>query len=346
VGAVGAVTAREPTTRTEHQRLTIRAHDRRSFAQLRSLTDFSGPDIQSALGPRVPRRRSLCGALHETEPKPMTLLRRSNHSPGGWLLALVALVLSALPSGSVRAQNTASGPTVPAVPSASPNSSTGAGAPGQSPSAENPPSTSGAPPVAGGPAPGASSDGAGGYTVRLRSLEKNVNELKEQIFRTKARLNLLKETVLGGTLGASRAVIRHKNEMGSSYRLIKAVYALDGVQIFAKADDSGRLAGMPEFDIYNGAIQPGSHTLGVTLVYQGNGFGVFSYLTGYKMTVHSSHTFVAGEAKATAINVVGYEKGNITTNLQDRPAVDFRVSIMAVAPPGATTPTASAATKK
>ena len=174
----------------------------------------------------------------------------------------------------------------------------------------------------------------GGYTVRLRSLEKNVNELKEQIFRTKARLNLLKETVLGGTLGASRAVIRHKNEMGSSYRLIKAVYALDGVQIFAKVDDTGRLAEMPEFDIYNGAIQPGSHTLTVMLVYQGNGFGVFSYLKGYKMTVHSSHTFVAGEAKATAINVVGYEKGNITTNLQDRPAVDFRINVVAVEAPG------------
>lgn len=165
--------------------------------------------------------------------------------------------------------------------------------------------------------------------MRLRALEKNVNELKEQIFRTKARLNLLKETVLGGTLGASRAIIRHKNEMGNSYSLIKAVYALDGVQIYSKADDTGRLAEMKEFDVYNGAIQPGSHTLSVVMFYQGNGFGVFSYLKGYKMTVRSSHTFVAGEAKATAITVVGYEKGNMTTNLEDRPAVDFRVNVVA-----------------
>jgi len=185
--------------------------------------------------------------------------------------------------------------------------------------------------------------------VRLRALEKNVNELKEQIFRTKARLNLLKETVLGGTLGASRALIHHKNEMGSSYRLIKAVYALDGVQIYAKSDETGRLADMPEFDVYNGAIQPGSHTLSVMMVYQGNGFGVFSYLKGYKMTVRSSHTFAAGEAKATSITVVGYEKGNLTTNLQDRPAVDFRVNVMTVEPGGtaaaaATTTGAGAAT--
>jgi len=206
--------------------------------------------------------------------------------------------------------------------------------------------TTAAPPASGAPpatstgttpaATGGGSTDSGAYTVRLRSLEKNVNELKEQIFRTKARLNLLKETVLGGVIGASRAIIKHKNEMGSSFRLIKATYALDGVQIYSKADDTGRLAEMTEFDIYNGAIQPGSHTLTVLMLYQGNGFGVFSYLKGYKFTVRSSHTFVAGESKTTGISVVGYEKGNITTNLQDRPAVDFRVNVMAAGESGAT----------
>jgi hypothetical protein len=190
-------------------------------------------------------------------------------------------------------------------------------------------------PAAGAPAegaaPGAAGDAASGesgaYTVRLRTLEKNVNELKEQIFRTKARLNLLKETVLGGVIGASRAYIKHKNEMGSSFRLVKAAYALDGVQIYSKSDDTGRLADMPEFEIYNGAIQPGSHTLTVVLLYQGNGFGVFSYLKGYKFTAKSSQSFVAAESKTTSITVVGYEKGNMTTQLSDKPAVDFRINV-------------------
>jgi hypothetical protein len=189
----------------------------------------------------------------------------------------------------------------------------------------------GAPPAgaeAGAAAPAGSEGGeSGAYTVRLRTLEKNVNELKEQIFRTKARLNLLKETVLGGVIGASRAYIKHKNEMGSSFRLIKASYALDGVQIFSKSDDSGRLAEMPEFEIYNGAIQPGSHTLTAVLLYQGNGFGVFSYLKGYKFTAKSSQSFVAAESKTTSITVVGYEKGNMTTQLSDKPAVEFRINV-------------------
>jgi hypothetical protein len=178
-------------------------------------------------------------------------------------------------------------------------------------------------------AAGAPAADGGAYTIRLKSLERNVNDLKEQVFRTRARLNLLKETVLGGVIGASRCVIKHKNEMGASFRLIKAVYALDGVQIFNKADDTGRLSEMNEFDVYNGAIQPGNHTLSVQFVYQGYGFGVFSYLKGYKFKASSSHTFVAADNKATIVQVVGYEKGGISTNMEDKPAVDFRVNLVA-----------------
>jgi hypothetical protein len=233
--------------------------------------------------------------------------------------ALGVLVISLVVGASAHAETAAAPAGAPTPPGAPP-------APGETTAA---------------PAQGGSGD-QGAYTVRLRGLEKNVNELKEQIFRTKARLNLLKETVLGGVIGASRAIIHHKNEMGSSFRLVKAAYALDGVQIYAKADDSGALAEMPDFDIYNGAIQPGSHTLSVALTYQGNGFGVFSYLKGYKFNVKSSHTFVAGDSKTTNITVVGYEKGNITTQLSDKPAVDFRVNVISAGEGGATAAAAPA----
>jgi hypothetical protein len=189
-------------------------------------------------------------------------------------------------------------------------------------------------PAAASATPGDSSASA----VRLKALERNVNDLKEQVFRTRARLNLLKETVLGGVIGASRCVIKHKNEMGATFRLIKVVYSLDGVQIMNKVDDTGRLADMPEFDVYNGAIQPGNHTLSVQLVYQGSGFGVFSYLKGYKFKASSSNTFIAADGKATMVTVVGYEKGGMTTNMEDKPSVEFKVNL--VAPEGITAPAA------
>jgi hypothetical protein len=194
------------------------------------------------------------------------------------------------------------------------------------------------PTEAAGPVPAAPGDGSAS-AVRLKALERSVSDLKEQVFRTRARLNLLKETVLGGVIGASRCVIKHKNEMGATFRLIKVAYALDGVQIMNKVDDTGRLADMPEFDVYNGAIQPGNHTLSVQVVYQGSGFGVFSYLKGYKFKATSSNTFIAADGKATTVTVVGYEKGGLTTNMEDKPALDFRVNL--VAPEGTSAPAAT-----
>jgi hypothetical protein len=191
------------------------------------------------------------------------------------------------------------------------------------------PAAGSAPAPAAGSAP-ATASASGSYTVRLRDLEHRVNELKEQIFRSKARLNLLKETVLHGVIAGARSTITHRNEMGGMYSPIRYVYALDGAEIFAKTDESGKLGDQKEIEIFNGSIVPGNHTLSVQMVYQGNGYGVFSYLKGYKFTAKSSHTFTASEGKQLQLKVVGYEKGNpVTTDPKDRPAVDFRETVIA-----------------
>lgn len=168
-----------------------------------------------------------------------------------------------------------------------------------------------------------------GQTVQLRGLEQSVNELKERIFRSKARLNLLKETVLHGVIAGSRAVVRHKNEMGSSFKLVKLIYVLDGKQVYSKSDDSGALDEKKEFDVFNGAILPGNHTLSVQMVFRGHGYGIFSYLKGYRFTVRASHAFTAGEGRHTLMTVRAFEKGNLTTELKDRPAVKFESSLVA-----------------
>jgi hypothetical protein len=175
---------------------------------------------------------------------------------------------------------------------------------------------------------------AGTYGVRLRDLEQRINELKEQIFRSKARLSLLAETVLQGVVAGSQAQIVHENKMGNSYKLVKVVYALDGAPIFNKADEEGGLGDQDEFDIYNGSMVPGEHTLTVKLEYQGHGYGIFSYLKGYRFKVSSSHTFTAPEGKALSLHVVGYEKGGPTAPLEERPAVRFVERVTAAVPSG------------
>ena len=161
--------------------------------------------------------------------------------------------------------------------------------------------------------------------IRLRQLEQRVQALKERAWRAKARVEMLKEAVLGGGIGA-RAGIMHINKMGSSYRLVQLVYALDGTTIFTRKDDSGAMHETKNFDILSGPITPGSHTLSVMAIYRGHGYGVFRYLKKYKFTVKSSHTFTVDEGKGLTIRVIGYERGGTTTPLEDRPALDFQVN--------------------
>lgn len=190
---------------------------------------------------------------------------------------------------------------------------------------ETPPELEGGEPATPPPASSASGDSmdAGTYAVRLRDLEQRINELKEQIFRSKARLSLLAETVLQGVVAGAQAVIIHENRMSSSYRLVKAVYALDGARIFSKADEEGSLGERRETDIYDGSIVPGEHTLTVNLEYRGHGYGIFSYLKGYRFRVRSNYSFSAPEGKAITIRVVGYEKGGPTAPLEERPAIRY-----------------------
>jgi hypothetical protein len=162
--------------------------------------------------------------------------------------------------------------------------------------------------------------------LRLRRLEQRVQALKERAWRAKARVGMLKEAVLGGGVGA-RTGITHVNKMGNSFRLIKLVYALDGTQIYARADSSGALHTDKPMEILTGPIAPGSHTLSVLALYRGNGYGAFRYFNKYKFTVRSSHTFTATEGKQTSIRVVGFEKGGVSTPLEKRPAIDFKVTV-------------------
>ncbi len=164
------------------------------------------------------------------------------------------------------------------------------------------------------------------YNLKLRSIEERVNQLKEKIFQSKARLIQLQEVVLHGTITGSKAVLIHRNEMGSSFRLWSVQYDLDGAPIYNRVDSGGgELNDQEEVEIFNGGIAPGNHQISAYLEYHGHGFGIFSYLKGYKFKIKSSYTFTAEEGKLTTIRIVGYEKGGITTQLKDRPAVDYRV---------------------
>ncbi len=246
------------------------------------------------------------------------------------LFAAVLLVTS-MNLGEAVAQPAAGTTPTAATPKTTPATSPAAATPGTTP-ATTAGTAPGTAPVAGAPlpidpanvAPEAMPD-----PIRIRRLEQRVQALKERAWRAKARVGMLKESVLGGGIGA-QALVMHSNDMGSSFRLVKLVYSLDGTQVFARTDDTAEsLYKSKKFDIYAGPITPGSHSVSVLAVYRGNGYGVFKYLNKYTFQVRSSHTFNAGEGRTTKLEASGYEKGGATTPLEKRPAIDFKVAQIA-----------------
>jgi hypothetical protein len=171
------------------------------------------------------------------------------------------------------------------------------------------------------------------YAVRLRDLEARVDELKDQIRRSHTRLALLSDTILGGGAAGSRSEVTFKNEMSSAFRLTKALFVIDGTVQYNRSDDSGALADQKEIPIFSGSIPPGDHTVQVLLNFQGNGYGVFTYLRGYKFEVKSSHSFTAVEGKTLTLEATALEKGGVTTPLEQRPAIEWHEKVGALGAP-------------
>jgi hypothetical protein len=102
--------------------------------------------------------------------------------------------------------------------------------------------------------------------------------------------------------------------------LTSVLYVLDGhvAYLWNKEGDAEPRMEDPLLDV---AVPPGEHVLSVLVRLQGHGEGVFAYLNGYRFEVRSSHAFTAPPAVLTEMTVSVYEKGGVTTPLEERPAV-------------------------
>ena len=236
------------------------------------------------------------------------------------------------PRGAKPATSASASGAAASAPSSS--SGTNDSAPASSITSTGGPTGSAGTAPAGAPTPAASADpsqmNGATYSVRLRGLEQRVDELKGQIRRSHTRLALLSDTILNNGAAGSRSEVEFKNEMSSAFLLIRALFVIDGQVQYNRQDDSGALADQKDIPIYSGTVPPGDHTIQVALTFQGNGYGVFSYLRGYKFEVKSSHAFTAVEGKTMSVIATAFEKGGVTTPLEQRPAVEWQEKIQAL----------------
>jgi hypothetical protein len=230
---------------------------------------------------------------------------------------------SAAPTQSAKPATSAPAASAPAA-SAAPAPTTAAPAPT---TAAPTTATTTAAPTTAAPTTGAQPLDGATYVVRLRDLEQRVDELKEQIRRSHTRLSLLSDTILSGGIGGARAEISFRNDLSNAFHLTGATFVLDGAVQYNKQDDTGALAEQKQIPIFSGSIPPGDHTLQVVLKLRGHGYGVFSYLRGYKFNVPATHSFTVTEGKAIKLEAVVWEKGDVTTPLEERPAIRWQQTL-------------------
>jgi hypothetical protein len=181
-------------------------------------------------------------------------------------------------------------------------------------------------PAPGPAAPAATGDATGsstgGYDIRLRSLQERVDTLKGRVFDSKTKLLILREQILHNLIAEARAVIVHVNEASSVLTLDEVLYFLDNEKIYYQSNRDGVLDDKREFTVFNGTLSPGNHFLSVEMVYRGNG-KLFTYLSGYIFRIKASFNFYAAKGQEAQVKAVGYEKGGMTTRLEERPSVKF-----------------------
>ena len=161
---------------------------------------------------------------------------------------------------------------------------------------------------------------------QLSDLDRRTRELRDQVFRSKARLSLLTETLLGSAQGGAKLVVVQKDQMGRLYQMVKVSYQLDGREVFVRSLEPGHPAEPKAQNVYDGNVRPGDHTLAVSVTYRGDGNKVFSYYEQYTFTAKAAHRFSVTDGQTTRLEVVCFEKGNpLLVRVEDRPAFDFRV---------------------
>ncbi|MFB6264566.1 MAG: hypothetical protein ABEL76_13220 [Bradymonadaceae bacterium] len=159
------------------------------------------------------------------------------------------------------------------------------------------------------------------YKAQIQELQTKIDDLKEDVFQSKSRVVLLKQTVLGQNLTGSRARIIHDDDLGATFKLQRAMYSLDGSRVYNESDATGSLAKKKEIEVYNGDITTGGHNVSILLEYQGGGFGIFNYMQAYKVRIRSSCQFEAKAGKETILRVHAYNKGGAFANVENEPGI-------------------------
>ncbi len=118
----------------------------------------------------------------------------------------------------------------------------------------------------------------------------------------------------------------YRNDGESAFAIESLSYSLDDNPVFTAVDVNRKLGAMKELVVYDGGISPGEHRVSVRLVYRAHGWGVFSCLNGYEVTVNKVLMFEAEAGKKTQVETSGLSAAPLPPTFEDPPEFRFRLS--------------------
>lgn len=151
--------------------------------------------------------------------------------------------------------------------------------------------------------------------IKLENIRAQADEIQDAVRRSHQRLTALGAQAM--TPGLAKTTIDLSNDTSAAYKLVSARVVVDGQLQLDKKELTGTERQLP---VFTGATGTGEHVARVEVVLQGNGYGVFSYLRGFKITLSSSHTWTA-TTEPIHVTATIYELNDVTVPFQQRPQV-------------------------
>jgi len=148
---------------------------------------------------------------------------------------------------------------------------------------------------------------------KLSDVRNRTDEMQRQVQLAHARLAEMSKALM--TPALAQTTIDVVDETAHAFKLASARVYVDGVLQY----DRREVGAQRQLPVFVGAMSPGEHAVKVEAVVQGNGFGVFSYLRGYKVTLTSSHTWNATTDKPLHVTATVYELNDVSIPFERRP---------------------------
>ena len=164
------------------------------------------------------------------------------------------------------------------------------------------------------------------YDLQLHGLEDRLNELREDVLGSKARLRMLWHQLMQERIGGARLILNHVNDMGNLLELVQITYLVDGRQVFSRSiSDDSDLPRLTDFEISAEPVLAGPHTIVVQAELRGNDRGMFAYMNGYRFQLTSSQSFTIEDGKTAEVDVILFDQGGASAPIEERPDIDYRV---------------------